>query len=303
MAPETPVTILIHGYRFDPGHPAYDPHRLLFAPTPARTCRRIRSWTSGLGVCDDPATGLCIGLGWRARESHAASLLASGRTGFVRVFDRAEAVGALLAELVSAIRAIAPERCVDVLAHSLGVRVALSGVSRLGCWNGRMILLAGAEFADTAQERLSGLRPGEVPEVYNFTARANDLYDKIFETFAPRRGPNDQAVGLGLRRPPPNWVDVQLDKAEVIASMRAAGVPLPGSLPRVCHWSFYTLAEAFEIYRRILGRAPGWDPATLRAGPCGTPQEPRWSRLAPAPLLQPSFSPGPDCDGSEALPA
>ncbi len=66
IAPGAPVTILIHGYRFDPGHPDFDPHRLLFAPEPTRTCARIQSWTRGLGVNSDPATGQSVGLGLRA---------------------------------------------------------------------------------------------------------------------------------------------------------------------------------------------------------------------------------------------
>ncbi len=43
------ITILIHGYRFNPGHPGRDPCRLLYAFRPEVTDSRIASWPTGLG--------------------------------------------------------------------------------------------------------------------------------------------------------------------------------------------------------------------------------------------------------------
>jgi hypothetical protein len=119
------------------------------------------------------------------------------------------------------------------------------------------------------------------PQVYNVTARANDLYDLAFETFAPRRHRRDRAVGRGLEDLPPGWIDLQLDSAAVTHWINARGIPLTPPAARLCHWSFYTREGALAVYQAILRRRPGWDVAALRAAPCLGVQEPRWSRLLP----------------------
>ena len=141
---------------------------------------------------------------------------------------------------------------------------------------GRMAPFIGGGILLLAAAR--GPRP---PAIYNVTARANDAYDAAFETFAPRRGWGERALGLGLADPPPFWVDLQLDRPEVAAWINARGIPLRPSATRLCHWSFYTRPGAFEVYQAILRRHPGWDVASLRAAPCLAAQEPRWSRFAP----------------------
>ena len=89
-----------------------------------------------------------------------------------------------------------------------------------------MILLGAAEFDARALEFLAASRAPRPPQIYNVTARANDLYDAAFETFAPRRGWGERAVGLGLRAQLPCWLDLQLDRAEVTAWINASGIPL-----------------------------------------------------------------------------
>jgi hypothetical protein len=120
-----------------------------------------------------------------------------------------------------------------------------------------------------------------MPEIYNVTARANDLYDLAFECFAPRRGWGERAVGTGLTAPRPHWIDLQLDRAEVTAWVNVQGIPLTPENARVCHWGFYTRDGALAVYQAILRRRPGWDIASLRAAPCFAAQEPRWSRVLP----------------------
>jgi hypothetical protein len=103
----------------------------------------------------------------------------------------------------------------------------------------------------------------------------------MFETFAPRTRWSERALGLGLAGGRPNWLDLQLDRAEVTAWLNARGIPLEPARARLCHRSFYTRRGAFALYRAILRRAPGWDLGTLRAEPVLAAQEPRWSRLRP----------------------
>lgn len=291
LGPRAPVVILIHGYRFCPSRPADDPHRTLYAWRPEAASWKVLSWPEGLGFRPgDPAGGLCIGFGWPALPPRA-SLLRSGRTGFAHVYDRAGAMGLWLAELIRRLQALLPGRPVDVLAHSLGARVALAALPALDAAPGRMLLLGAAEFDARAREALDASR-GDLPEIYNVTARANDIYDAAFETFAPRRDWGERALGLGLREPLPGWLDLQLDRADVTDWVNAKGIPLRPAQARFCHWSFYTRPGAFELYQAILRRRPGWDVTALRAGLAFAAQEPRWSRLSLAPA-RPGLRVGP----------
>jgi pimeloyl-ACP methyl ester carboxylesterase len=280
LGPGAPVVVLIHGYKFDPARPADDPHRTLYAFQPIPRSWKVRSWPAGLGFdADDPAEGLCLGFGWPAVEPHLPTLIAAGRTGFARVYERAGAMALRLAELVARLQALAPEREVDLLAHSLGARVALGALAHLDLAPGRIVLLGAAEFDARAREALAACPAPRPPMIYNVTARANDFYDAAFETFAPRRDWGERAVGLGLRDPLPFWLDLQLDRADVTEWVNAQGIPLRPAEARLCHWSFYTRSGAFEVYQAILRRRRGWDIPSLRAAPCFAAQEPRWSRL------------------------
>ena len=298
-----PVVILIHGFKFHPdaaGRPAANPHRSIYAFGPGPRSWKAPSWPEGLGF--DPAspeTGLCIGFAWPAAEAHLPSLMATGRNGFARVYERAGTYGERLADLIARIQALAPGKAIDLLAHSLGARVALSSLPHLATAPERIVLLGAAEFDERAREALGALRAPRPPQVYNVTARANDFYDLLLETFAPRRGWRERAVGLGLREPLPCWLDMQLDRQEVTEWINAQGIALRPMTARRCHWSFYTHEGTFAVYQAILRRRPGWDVASLRAAPCFAEQEPRWSRLAPA-LRLPGLRPADLASGLES---
>jgi hypothetical protein len=280
VAPDAPVVVLVHGWKFDPGRRAADPHRSLYAFRPT-VDRRIRSWPAGLGIADDAGeSGLAIGFAWPASASHLASLVACGRTGFATVYDRAGVAGVALAALLRLVQTLAPGRRIDVLAHSLGARVALAALPHLDRTPERMILLGAAELAARAEAFVVARAPDERPAIYNVTARTNDLYDLAFECFVPARRPGERASGAGL----PGlacWLDLQLDRPEVAAWARVQGVPLSPETARCCHWNFYTREGAFALYQAILRRRPGWDIESLRRLPCLAGQEPRWSRLLP----------------------
>jgi hypothetical protein len=278
-----PVVVLVHGFKFHPEEPAADPHRSLFAPGPAGGGgRRIRSWPEGLGFRDDAGeSGLCVGFAWPASAPMLGSLLATGRTGFARVYERAAGYGARLAELVALLQRLAPARPVDILAHSLGARVALAALPALDPAPGRVVLLGAAELDGRAREFVRACRAAVAPEIYNVTARANDLYDLAFETFAPGRRRGERALGLGLGAATPCWLDLQLDRAEVTAWVNALGIPLTAASARPCHWGFYTRGGALAVYEAILRRRPGWDIASLRAAPCFAAQDRRWRRFLP----------------------
>ena len=132
VTPGAPIVLMVHGYKYDPARTDADPHRSLFAFVPSRDGRRIRSWPTGLGFAEDSGeSGLAIGFGWPAMERHLPNLLRRCRTGFAIVYDRAEAIGEHLAALVRSVQRLAPGRPVDILAHSLGARVALAALPHL----------------------------------------------------------------------------------------------------------------------------------------------------------------------------
>ncbi len=281
---DAPIVVFVHGYRFDPALPEADPHLSLFAPEESAEDFRVRSWPRGLGFTSAaPDAGLSIGFGWPAVRPIVSPLLTTRRTGFAHVYDRAAEYGPRLAQLISLVQRLAPGRPVDILAHSLGARVALAALPHLTQAPGRMILLGAAEFEPRAIEFLRAA-PGPV-QVYNITARANDFYDAAFETLAPRRTGSDRAVGLGLRTPLPNWMDLQIDRDAVTAWINGQGIGLGPSRARFCHWGFYTRDGAFAVYRAILRREAGWDIPSLRAEPALMVQDPRWSRLLSSPRL------------------
>ena len=129
-----------------------------------------------------------------------------------------------------------------------------------------MILLGAAEFDDRALDFLA-LRAPAAAQIYNVTARANDLFDACFEQFAPRRSRGERALGQGLGAPLAQWLDLQLDSAEVTAWINALGIPLIPAQRRLCHWSFYTRDGALGVYQAILRRRRGWDIASLAPPP------------------------------------
>lgn len=282
LPPGAPIVILVHGYKFDPRIDWRDPHRQLYAFDPPVDARRIRSWPKGLGFTPTgPAGGLCIGFAWPASAPLLPTLLASGRTGFAAVYDRAGDCGRQLAALIAAIQARAPGRAVDVLAHSLGARVALAALPHLDTAPERIILLGAAEFDGRALTFLAAMRAPAPPQIFNVTARANDVYDLMFESFAPRAGWRERALGLGLGDRRPDWLDIQIDCPDVADWIVRRGIRLTPPTSRACHWSFYTRRGAFDLYQAILRRRPGWDLPSLRAEPAFARQEPRWSHFRP----------------------
>ncbi|MFT3975000.1 MAG: alpha/beta hydrolase [Amaricoccus sp.] len=281
-AGDGPVAVLVHGYKFHPERRRLDPEQSLFAPTPRGEGARVRSWPAGLGFADDGGeSGLAIGFGWPADAPLVLSVLAGRRNGFARVYAAAAGWAVRLAELVTLVQELAPGRPVDVLAHSLGARVALAALPHLAEAPGRMILLGAAEYEAEARRCLAGARARQTPQVYNVTTRANDVYDLAFECFAPRPAGAGRALGAGLAEAPPDWLDLQLDHPAVTAWINGQGIALSPPEARVCHWSFYTRPGAFAVYAAILRRLPGWDVAELRRVRCLAEQQPRWSRLLP----------------------
>ncbi|QDL91228.1 alpha/beta hydrolase [Paroceanicella profunda] len=276
-----PLLILVHGYRYDPHSPAASPHHTLYA------AEGPDAWAARLGF-DAPGGGLCVGFGWNARAPHLPELLRRGRTGFARVYERAGATGAALATLIGALAEAAPGRPVDILAHSLGARVALGALPHLDAAGaaalGRIILLGGAEFAGRAEAAFAAAPEAACPEVYSIVSRQNDPFDTLFELFAPRGAGADHALSRKLPRLR-NWLALQIDSPGTRRWATSRGIALEAPAGRICHNGFYTLPGAMELYAGILREREIFSVAALRGSPALAEHEPRWARFGPLPPM------------------
>ncbi|WP_417207139.1 alpha/beta hydrolase [Antarctobacter sp.] len=260
-----PVTIMVHGYKYLPGHPVHCPHGSLLSPEPRNTGRKIVSWPERLGLHGQHGQGLAISFGWKAR----GSIWAAHR--------QAKAAGQALATLVRDIRRYAPSRRINVIAHSLGARVALTAVragapGAISC----AVLLAAAEYGAAACGTLDS-DAGRRTEVLNVTSRENDLYDFVLEWLVPPQQRGDRMLGHGGLRHP-RMVTLQLDDAQSLAALRRAGFPIAAPERLICHWSPYLRDGVFPLYRAVLtGEMPLDRLRALLPAQCA----PRWSRLRP----------------------
>jgi len=257
---QSPVVVMIHGYRFTPGIAGHCPHGHILSMNPPSGDRKATSWPRHLGLTGD--NGLAIGLGWKARGSvHGA-------------YRRAAAAGRALAELAALIRQIDPARQIDVIGHSLGARVALQALpdAKPGDFR-RMILLAAAETRRPARAAMDS-PAGRCTQVVNVTTRENDLFDFALEWLVSLG--TDTALGQGPGRTLPHWLDLQIDQKATLGVLDRLGHALPPPPARICHWSPYMRPGIFALYRAMIdGTLPL--PALRDALPMR--RDARWSRL------------------------
>ncbi|WP_136442663.1 DUF726 domain-containing protein [Pacificoceanicola onchidii] len=259
-----PITIMVHGYKYLPGHPIACPHRGILARKPLVTGKRVISWPRRLGLRGQHGEGLGISFGWRARGSIWAA------------WEAASEAGLQLAALLDMLSQLAPERPIHLIGHSMGARVVLTALNTAATGTLRtVILLAAAEFESTARRALNRLEPQT--QVLNVTSRENDLFDFCLERLVPAPETGARMLGCGGLRHP-RMATIALDDPSHLAALRRAGFPIAPPVRRVCHWSPYLRPGVFPLYRAL--RAGRMDVARLRAQlPCDT--SPRWSRLRP----------------------
>jgi hypothetical protein len=252
-----PVVALIHGFSFMPDLPGQCPHQHILAVNPTSADRRVISWPRHLGL--DGRAGLALACGWPARGS------------LWQAHRRAGEAGEALAELAGLITELSPGRRLDVLCHSMGARVALSGLAgaRPGSF-GRLILLAAAETAGRTKAAMTS-PAGQMAEVVNVTTRENDVFDALYEWLV--HGGSRRSVGQGLTGAPPNWRDLWLDRPETLSQLARLGYPVAAAAGRVSHWSPYLRPGVFQLYRALLTGDLAWG-----ALPQTAPAR-RWSRL------------------------
>ncbi|WP_195822359.1 alpha/beta hydrolase [Roseobacter sp. MH60115] len=272
-----PAIIMIHGYKYAPESINHCPHKKIFRDS-------AHGWPASLGYNTGlPEEGLGIAFGWYARGPLA------------QVHRRAADLGRALAQLVEALKSAAPKRPVHIIAHSMGVEIALSALGHLPSQAvQRMVLLTGASFTSHAEAMLR-TQAGRSAEVFNITSRENDLFDLAFERMVAAPGGQDRAIGLGIDLP--NVVNLQLDCPDTLSCLATLGLPLAPPERRVCHWSSYRRPGVMALYARLL-RDPHGLPQTQLAKLLPDTPEPRWSRL-----VRPSAQALPNGFGASALAA
>jgi hypothetical protein len=191
-----------------------------------------------------------------------------------------------LVTLVRIVAEIDPRRRVDCLSHSLGARVVLQALRRAPDLPvARAVLLGGAEYSAEARAAIEAQdRAGGSTEFYHMLARANDLYDGLFQLFAPwPPQPGDVPLGArGLGCAHRRWLDLQLDHPQTRRWLTGQGLAPQRPPERISHWSFYADPGAMAFYRAILRDRRRWSIGAMRARGLPAEIEPRWSRLLPA---------------------
>lgn len=232
------ITIMIHGYRFAPGISGHDPHGHILSHTPDPGCWKAISWPRHLHL-NRAGAGLGIGFGWPARGS------------LRRVAARAFVIGAVLADLITRIRSHRPDVAVNVMAHSLGARVALAALHRLRAGDvSHLLLLSGAEYRSQARAAMRS-PAGRSARVLNVASDANALFDLIFRLAVPAPQVRDWALSGGMTDLA-GWSDLFIDRSSSRAALRRLGIRLPAPSAPICHWSSYLRPGLFALYRAVL---------------------------------------------------
>ena len=261
-----PIILMLHGYKFQPGHPVHCPHGHILALDDANPCPKAVSWPARLGFGpQDTEAGLGIAFGWSARGSLRS------------VYDRATTTGLALARVIRTLRAAAPVRPIHAIGHSMGARVILQALPHLARGDlDRLVLLAGAEYRSVAETMLD-TPAGRSASVINVTSRENDLFDFLFERLvpAPRRG--DAALGAGLT-PGDGRLTLPIDHPGLLDMLARRGIVIDPPQAVICHWSAYRRRGVFDLYDTLLRRPEALPLATLAAALPDT-GAPRWSRL------------------------
>lgn len=240
LARPGPVIIMVHGYKFAPGHSRGCPHRHILSLTPRSDCWKAKSWPKHLGFGHgDPREGLAIAFGWFARGTIWQAHL------------EAQNAARKLANLIAVIHALAPDRKVHILAHSMGARVALSALSFCPAKSvGRLILLNPAEYGAFGRTALES-QAGKSAEILGVTTRANICFDFLFERLISRPERGDRSLAWSLPQQA-NTLTLHLDHNKTLAMFQAWGMTVSPNTSGICHWSTYLGPGLLEVYCHLL---------------------------------------------------
>ncbi|MCB1342415.1 MAG: alpha/beta hydrolase [Pseudooceanicola sp.] len=262
---EGPAIVMIHGYSYHPGRGRHCPHRNLLS---MERLDDSAAWPRHLGFGGGHAgEGLAVAFGWEARGTPWTAQ------------RRAAQAGRSLAQVIQMLKAQDNKRPVHVIAHSMGVELALEALHHLPAHSvGRILSLTGAAHLSRTRAALE-TQAGRTAEFVNVTSRENDAFDFLFERLVAPPHPGDRAISHGLDAA--NAVTVQIDCPDTLAHLNRMGAPVAGPDRLVCHWSAYARPGMLPFCNALLRRPDRWSLDALRAGLPAAPAS-RWSRLFPS---------------------
>ncbi|MGV6848351.1 MAG: alpha/beta hydrolase [Marinibacterium sp.] len=246
-----PVIVMLHGYKYLPGHPVHCPHRRIFALQPNSNCPRAQSWPRRLGFGTSQAgEGLAVAFGWNARGNLTA------------VWDRTAAAGHALAHALQPFRAKYSERPIHMISHSMGTEVALQALEHLPAGSiQRVISMTGACYHDRTLAALDS-PAGRTSEFINVISRENRLFDWMFERLVPADRAGDRSIGRGLEAA--NAVTLRIDCKTTLEQLNRIGAPIAAPQASICHWSAYTRPGTLQFYNALLRRPQAFPLAVLQ---------------------------------------
>lgn len=223
--------ILIHGFLYDPTTTNKDnPHATLF--------REWRKQLEGFSVID---------YSWFSVPATINNLFKAWSNGYPTryrwAWGLAKDEANRLTNLISGL-----EEC-NIIAHSLGTRVALQAIKKKANIH-TAIFLSGAEYSSTA----SIIAENSKTQFHNMWIREDDVLAKLGR-FAPPFFGNDIFIGqAGLGIKLDNWKDYQLDGKECQEWGEENGYDLRGDNPNSIgdHRYSHTWLPNWELYRDIL---------------------------------------------------
>jgi Serine hydrolase len=231
LRPGRPVIIMIHGYRYAPGHRRDCPHQLILSASPLTPDPRIISWPAALDL--DGVDAMGIAFGWPARGTIWGAYARAGQAG---------------RQLAALVGSLPGGQAVHIIAHSFGARVALRAISLLPRARvQRVILLAAAELRRAAS--LAVAQAADT-DIINICTRDNGFFDAALAWIVGAGC--DTGLGRGLGRPAPRWHDLRIDHAATRACLADLGYAIGPARLRICHWSAYLRPGAFALYRALL---------------------------------------------------
>lgn len=271
---EGPVVVMIHGFKYMPEDREHCPHRNLLALHPASMTPGAFSWPRllgfGTGHTDE---GLAIAFGWPARGP------------LWQAHRRATRAGRALGQVLLAVRDQSPDRPIHIVAHSLGIEVAIEALHHLPAHSvDRIISMTGACYQSRVSEALH-TPAGETCEFFDINSSENAVFDFLFERLVspPKRG--DRALGHGFSAP--NAITLRLDNQAVLGHLKRLSTPIGPQERKICHWSSYTRPGIMRFYNDLLRRADVLTIPALRTGLPRPPAATRSRAFASLPSLPP----------------
>ncbi|WP_425039614.1 hypothetical protein [Primorskyibacter sp. S187A] len=237
-----PVTFLIHGYKYTPGHNRRCPHKTIFAAPRANP----NSWPGRLRT-----GGVKLAIGWHAR----------GR--LQTVYARAAEIGRSVAQLSDLVAMLSPSRSQHILGHSMGARVALSAAAQAQNTRLRsLILLAAAEYRSSLDQTMIETASPHL-KVLHATSRENLLFDLLFQSMIAKPCPGDRAIGLAPL-PHANALSLQIDHPATRAALATLGHEIAPAEGRINHAAPYRRAGVFGLYSALIRGDLGFEHLSRR---------------------------------------